>query len=713
MNAPPVLGQGIVRKDGILKVTGAASYAADNHLPGTAYAVLVGSTIPAGRIRRLDAQPALQAPGVIAVVTHENAPRLDSPGSMITGGEFAEHFFPLQEPEIFYWNQYVAVVVADTLERAEAAAALVRVEYDAARFDIDMEDHPAQVYQPAHYLVTQKLQIARGKLDDGLAAAEVSVSETYRTPQLNHHPMEPHATVADWTDAGLTIYEPTQWVMGLRSVVSKSFGLKPEQVRIISPFVGGGFGSKGFAWPHTLAAAMASRAARRPVKLVLTRAQLFTNAGHRGPTRQELVLAAKRDGRLTAIQHATLTTASMNGQHVESCGLATAMLYACPNVKITHTAARLNTSTPCPTRAPGEAPGLFALESAMDELAIKLGIDPVELRIRNHAEEDPEKEKPWSSKHLLECYQRGAERFGWSRRQAAPGSMRENGELVGYGMATATYPANKRDASAAVRIYADGRVVVRSATHDLGTGTYTSLAQVAADELGVPIEKVSCQLGDSTLPAASVSGGSSTSASVGPVVQEAARSLQEKLQGFASVAEAVRASGQDYLEAKAGHGMLSTVAAMVLPQKFSAHSFGAHFVEVRVNPATRQIRVSRVVAVIDAGRIMNALTARSQIQGGIVWGIGMTLLERTDWDPRTGTPVTRNLADYLVPVNADVPDIAVEFTDYPDLHFNPLGVRGIGEIGITGVTAAIANAVHHATGVRVRDLPITLDKILV
>ena len=447
-SSPPVVGQGIVRKDGLLKVTGAAVYTADQHLPGTAYAVLVGSTVPAGRIRRLDAQPALRAPGVITVVTHENAPRLHPPGGMATGGEFAEHFFPLQETEIFYWNQAVAVVVAATLEQAEEAAGLVRVEYDAAPFDIEMEGHPAQVYQPAHYLGSQKLQLSRGDLGAGLAAADLLVRETYRTPQYNHHAMEPHATVADWTDSGVTIYEPTQWVMGLRSVVSKSFDLKPEQVRIISPFVGGGFGSKGFSWPHTLAAAMASRAARRPVKLVLTRAQLFTNAGHRGPTRQAIVLAAKRDGRLTAVEHATLTTASMKGQHVEACGLATAMLYACPNVKITHTAARLNTSTPCPARAPGEAPGLFALESAMDELAIKLGIDPVELRIRNHADQDPEKEKPWSSKHLLECYQRGADRFGWNRRQAEPGSMREKGELVGYGMASATYPANKRDASA-------------------------------------------------------------------------------------------------------------------------------------------------------------------------------------------------------------------------------------------------------------------------
>jgi xanthine dehydrogenase YagR molybdenum-binding subunit len=709
----PVLGQGIVRKDGVLKVTGGATYTSDNRLPRMAYASLVRSTIPAGRIDHIDAGPARAAPGVLAIVTHENAPRLHPPGGLLTGGEFAEHFFPLQEPEIYFWGQYVAVVVADTLERAEDAAARVRVSYTPAPFETDMENHPAEIYEPSRYLVTQKLQIARGDVEAGKAAAEVSVHETYRTPYLNHNPMEPHATVADWTDGKLTIYEPTQWVMGLRSVVSKSFALKAEQVHIISPFVGGGFGGKGFSWPHTLAAAMASREAARPVKLVLSRAEMFASVGHRGPTRQELILGAKRDGRLTAIQHATFTSTSIKGNHVEACGLASSILYACTNVKITHRAARVNTGTPCPMRAPGEAPGLFALESAMDELALKLGLDPIELRLQNYAEEDPEKKQPWSSKHLRECYRRGAELFGWERRQPAPGSMQQDGELVGLGMATATYPANRRDGSAAVRIHADGRVVVRSATHDLGTGTYTTLAQVAADELGVPIGQVTCELGDSLLPKAGVSGGSSTSASIGPLVQEAARQLKEKLRGFPSVAEAVNQSAGGYLETRAEHGMLAVAAAELLSRGPSAHSFGAHFVEVRINPDTRQIRVHRVVAVIDGGRIMNSLTARSQIQGGIVWGIGMTLLERTDWDPRTGTPVTRNLADYLLPVNADVPDITVEFTDYPDLHFNPLGVRGIGEIGITGVTAAIANAVHHATGVRVRDLPITLDKILV
>jgi xanthine dehydrogenase YagR molybdenum-binding subunit len=372
--------------------------------------------------------------------------------------------------------------------------------------------------------------------------------------------------------------------------------------------------------------------------------------------------------------------------------------------------ARLNTGAPCPMRAPGEAPGTFALECAMDEFALKLGIDPVELRIRNHADENPQEGKPWSSKHLLECYMRGAELFGWKQRQPEARSMRENGEWVGFGMATATYPANKRDGSAAVRIYPDGRVVVRSATHDLGTGTYTSLAQVAADALDVPLDRVTCELGDSLLPQAGVSGGSSTSASVGPMVHEAAMKLRKKLLEFPSVGEAIANSGNGFLEARAEHSMLATAADM-LKKAPSAHSFGAQFAEVRIDARTSRIRVSRMVAVIDAGRIMNPLTARSQIQGGMIWGLGMALLETTQWDSKRGYPATRNLADYLVPVNADVPDLIVEFTDHPDLQFNPLGVRGIGEIGITGSAAAIANAVFHATGVRVRDLPVTIDKI--
>jgi xanthine dehydrogenase YagR molybdenum-binding subunit len=703
MNAP-ALGQPIERKDGISKVTGAASYAADVHLPRLAYAAAVRSTIAAGRIVGIDASAALASPGVIGVITHENAPRLHSPGSMLTGGEFAEKFFPVQDEHIYYWGQYVAVVVALTPAQAETGAHRLRVSYAASPFEFELESDRTKTERPLQDL-GERAQIRRGHFDAALREAEVVVAETYRTPYLHHHPMEPHATVADWRGDRLTIYEPTQWVMGLRSVVSKSFDLPAERVEIISPFVGGGFGSKGFSWPHTLLAAMASRHTGRPVRLELTRAEMFTSVGHRGPTRQEVVLAANRAGRLTGLRHATLTPTSIKGTFFETAGIGSGMLYACPNVEIVHDVAHLNTGSPTPMRAPGEAPGTFALESAMDELAVKLGIDPIDLRIRNHAATDPSKNEPWSSKHLLECYRRGGEIFGWAQRDPRPGHRVEAGELVGWGMATATYPANRRKSAAAVRAFPDGRVVVRAATQDIGTGTYTTLAQVAADALGVPVGQVSCEIGDSRLPPGNVSGGSSTSASMGPVVQAAARELRQKLSGT-DVGAAVKASGQPWVEAKAESSASSDRPGV------STHSFGAQFVEVRVNRLTRMIRVSRVVTVIDAGRIMNALTARSQIQGGVVWGISMALLERTEFDPRNGSPVTRNLADYLVAVNADVPDITVEFLDYPDLAFNSLGVRGIGEIGITGITAAIANAVFHATGIRVRELPITLDRLL-
>jgi xanthine dehydrogenase YagR molybdenum-binding subunit len=707
----PALGSEITRKDGPLKVTGTAMYSADVYLPHMAHAALVLSSVPAGRITHIDATAAMASPGFVSIVTHLNAPRLKPPGSLATGGEFAEHFFPLQDPEIYFWGQFVAVVVADTQQQADVAASLIRVDYERAPFEVDMDGSPSVAFVPKEAM-GQKIQIERGDFAGAATTAEVVVAETYRTAYVNHNPMEPHVTVADWREGGLTLYEPTQWVMGLQSVVSKSLDLKAEEVRVISPFVGGGFGSKGFSWPHTLAAAMASREARRPVKLALTRAQLFTSVGHRAPTRQDVELGATRAGLLTSIKHATYTQTSIKSDYVETCGLATSMLYRCPNVIVSHKAARLNTGTPCPMRAPGEAPGTFALESAIDELAEKLGIDPIDLRVRNHADEDPQKGKPWSSKHLLECYTRGAELFGWGRRLKTPRSNIKDGQWVGLGMATATYPANKRDGSAAVRIFADGHVIVRSATHDLGTGTYTTLAQIAADALGVPVDAVSCEIGDSLLPKAGVSGGSSTSATVGPVVHEAALKLKKALEGFASPAEAVAHSGKPFLEAEAQTGKLSAAAAQLLKTGPSAHSFGAQFAEVRVDPGTRQIRVSRVVSVIDAGRIMNPLTARSQIQGGIIWGIGMALLERTDWDKTLGHPVTRNLADYLLPVNADIPDITVEFTDYPDLEFNSIGVRGIGEIGITGTVAAIANAVYNASGIRVRDLPLSLEKIL-
>ena len=605
-------------------------------------------------------------------------------------------------------------MLARTLEQADEAARQLKVTYAAEPFVIEMDQAPSSAAEkPAVMMGTQKLQLKRGDLDQGRAAAVHTVEATYRTSYINHNPMEPHATVARWEGDELTLFETTQWVMGLRSVVSKSLDLRPEQVHIVSPYVGGGFGSKGFSWPHSIFAAVAAKQVQRPVKLVLSRAEMFTNVGRRGVTEQKLLLGADAKGQLTVVTHTTRTPRSIKGSHLESCGLATAMLYSCPNLDVSHEAIRLNIGSPTPTRAPGEAPGTFALESAMDELALKVGIDPIELRLRNYASMDEQKKLPFSSKQLVECYTRGAEMFSWKTRNPEVGSMREGNKLIGWGVATATYPANKRPSTAAVRIMADGSVVVRAAAHDLGTGTYTTLAQVAASELNVPIGSVHCDLGNSDLPMASVAGGSSTSASVAPPVREACLKLRKKL-GHVEQVPTVEAwktfvaqSGQPFVEEKGGNEKSADEN-----DKVSAHSFGAQFVEVEVDAVTREIRIRRALAVIDAGKIMNALTAKSQIQGGMIWGIGMALLESTELDPHSGGPITQNLADYLVPCNADIPDLAVEFIEVPDYAFNPLGVRGIGEIGITGITAAIANAVHHATGIRVRKLPLTLDKLM-
>ncbi len=735
------VGQPIPRKDGVLKVTGRARYPADVAVPTLAYGAVVLSTIPAGKIELIDDRASRGVAGFIGIVSCENAPKLQELGDL-PDGEYGERILPFQDRNVYFRGQYVALVVASTENGAREAAEKLKVNYAPVAFEVSME-HARDVYRPEKYNKKEPAQPKRGDFEGAKTSAEVSVEEVYLTPYMNHNPLEPHAALAKWEGDRLTIHETSQGVVGMGAVLAKLFSVPKENVEVISPFVGGGFGCKGFVWPHTVLATMAARVLQVPVKVNLRRQEMFTVVGHRGPTRQTIFLGATRDGKLTALRHATLTHTSIKGQHFESCGLATSVLYACPNAEFTHDVARVNTGSPTPMRAPGEAPGTFAIESAMDELAAKLQIDPIELRIRNHADEDPQHHKKFSSKHLLECYREGAELFGWGRRSPQPGSMREGSELVGWGMATAIYPANKRSAKAKVSVSASGEVVVRCATQDIGTGTYTTLTQIAADELGVPINVVRAEIGNSKLPPGGVSGGSSTSASVGPVVSAAAKDARAKLLKLAladrvsplyglapdaiethqgalvAKADASRKDGYKEILGRArqesveGEGSNEVAPDATEKAPFSEYSFGAQFVEVRVHALTKQIRVARVVTVIDGGRVLNALTAQSQIQGGVVWGIGMALMEATELDERLGAVVTRNLADYLVPVNADVPDITVKFINEPDLSFNTLGVRGIGEIGITGITAAIANAVYHATGVRVRELPIRVERLLV
>jgi xanthine dehydrogenase YagR molybdenum-binding subunit len=729
--AESLIGRPIDRKDGIAKVTGRATYVAEHRIDGVAYAMSVQSTIAQGAIVSITHPDLKEISGLLYILTHQNAPRLLPAGDYEQGGEPGEQLQPLQDAIVHYSGQHVALAVAETLESAQEAASRIKVRYVTEQPAVEMATALDDAYAPEKFFGS-KIQFSRGDCNTALRTAPVRIEQTYTTPTTHHNPIEPHATIARWDGDELTLYETTQWVLGVRSVAAKSFGIPPEKVHVISPFVGGGFGCKGFVWPHTLLAAMASRAAGRPVKLVLEREQMFSTVGRRGRTEQTITLAADHSGKLLGIRHATLTETSQVGHFMEPCGKLTSVLYACPNAEITHRVVRLNLGTPTSTRAPGESTGSFAIESAMDELAFNLNIDPIELRVRNHAGRDPESGKPFSSKHLIECYERGARAFGWSKRDPRPSSMREGGFLIGWGMATACYPANRRPASARVTISADGSVLVTAATHDLGTGTYTILAQIAADVLELPLDRVRCDIGDSALPRAPVSGGSSTTASVGQAVYLAAVDARDQL---ARLPPRIASDRRTVLAARLRNAGLTEIIGNSETQPagtdaqnpilqivkgrdgkpeepFSLHSFGAQLVEVRVERATGSIRVSRVVSVHDVGRIANHKTATSQIRGGVVWGIGMGLLERTAIDPKSGRVVTRNLADYLIPVHADIPEIEVELLNKPDPHINALGMRGIGEIGITGVAAAIANAVFHATGKRVRDLPITLDRLM-
>jgi xanthine dehydrogenase YagR molybdenum-binding subunit len=729
------VGQPIDRVDGRAKVTGAARYAADAPVDAPLHAVIVQATISRGRMTRIDESATRAVPGVVEVVTYRNAPRVPSIAFAFTM-PVQEELAPLQTDEVHYDGQHVAAVVGTTFEAAREGAALLRIEYERVPAELAIE-RAHQVDRPEQWF-GDDAQPRRGEPEDAYGASEVRVDATYVTPAENHNPLEPSVTVAEWRDGELIVHDSTQWVRGTRAALAKHFALDEERVRVIAPFLGGGFGCKGFFWPHAVIAAMAAKLTQRPVKLVLTREQMFTSVGRRSQTRQRLRVGAARDGRLRSVLHDVVSESSRVGTFVEAAGGVSTMLFDVPNVAVTHSVARLDVPTPTAMRAPGEAPGTFALGCALDELAYACGLDPLDVLRRNHAAADPSSGLPFSSKHLLACYERGAEAFGWSMRTPAPRSMRAGGELVGWGVATATYPAMRAPAEARVTIGVDGTIDVASATHDLGTGMYTILAQIAADALGVNPRGVRVRIGDSAFPVAPVAGGSMSSASVGPAVLDAAqRAYREALAiATSSGASPLHGLSEDAVEARDGAlrakddpsraiayaeivrlGASGAIEALGSAgpgdegERFSFHSFGAQFVEVRFDEELARLRVSRALGVFDCGRILNAKTARSQMIGGITWGIGMALLEETVRDERGGV-VTNNLADYHVPVNADIPNLEVQFVEEPDLAFNALGARGIGEIGITGVAAAVANAVYHATGVRVRDLPIVPEKLL-
>ncbi|HXI54440.1 MAG TPA: xanthine dehydrogenase family protein molybdopterin-binding subunit, partial [Polyangia bacterium] len=648
----------------------------------------------------------------------------------------------LQDDLILYNDQPVAVVVADTLERAQHAARLIDVQYVSTVPNIDLLRERTPPYAPEK-ITRGSTDTHTGNFDRAAADAPVRVDQTYTTPTENHHPMEPHGTVAVWRgDDHLTVYDSTQGVFGARRRLAALFGLAPQNIRVISLFIGGAFGSKGTPWSHVPLAVMAARVVERPVRLVLTRHQMFSLVGHRPVTRQHLILAADRQGKLLAVSHEVQSATSRFDEFVEPSASQTRMLYACPNIRTSHRLIRLDIPTPTFTRGPGEASGTYALESAMDELSYAVGLDPLELRLRNYTDVDPESGRPFSSKSLRECYRQGAARFGWDRRDAKVRSMRDGHQLIGWGMATSTYPAGQSVASAMARVQADGSAVIQTGSQDLGTGTYTIMAQIAADALGLSVDVVRVQLGDTQLPEAPLSAGSRTASSVGSAVRGAAAMARAKLvamaladpksplhglaEGQVGVADGHlypqddpdnpgRRDSYDAILKRAGQEEVTALyQAQEKPDRknYSHHSFGAQFAEVRVDEDLGEVRVARLVGAFAGGKILNAKTARSQLMGGMVWGIGMALLEETRRDARTGRVVTRDLADYHLPVNRDVPAIDVITVEEDDAHVNEVGAKGLGEIGITGAAAAIANAVYHATGKRIRELPITLDKLL-
>ncbi len=727
-----VVGQSLARVDGPLKVRGEAAYTSDRTMENLAYAVPVGSTIANGRIAALNLSRARQMPGVVEIYHRGNVGALYKPSP--DAGAIDEARPPFGDDVVRYYGQYVALVVAETFEEATAAAALVEVEYvDAAAPNVELElvadDEPAEVNR-------------RGDPEGAYDAAPVKIDHTYVTPAETHNPIELHASVATFDGDCFTLYETTQAIVNHRNVVSEILGVPRENVRIVMKFLGSGFGGKLWPWTHGTLAAAAARNLGRPVKLVVTRKQMFQTVGHRARTQQRVRMSALRDGTLTSLRHESINDAGMLDEYDENCGEATPYFYGTKNLRVTTAQTCRHVGSPTAMRGPGAVPGLFATESAYDELAIELGMDPVRLRLRNEPKRDQDLDVRFSSRHYAECLKLGAEKFGWSERLAKVGSMRKDGTILGWGVAGCSWIAGRFAAESRVELRADGSARVAIGTQDIGTGTYTVLAQIVAEATGIPIERIVVDLGDTRLPPGPTSGGSLVTSSVIPAVLEAARAAMTSAIDLARTQK--KAPFEDWspddlsfergkIVARNGSGgkqidfhqvLQHASVAMVSGTgkaarelggehpKYSLHSYGAQFVEVGWQPEIARLRVNRVVTVVDAGRIINPRTARNQIEGSIVMGVGMALFEQTNYEPRTGAPINANLADYIVATNADTPRMDVTFLDYPDTKVNELGARGVGEIGLAGVASAIASAVYHATGVRVRVLPIEIEKLL-
>jgi len=736
-----VIGAPITRIDGSLKVTGAARYAVDHPMDDVAFGVPVPSTVGNARIVRIDTSVAKRMPGVLTIITHENSDQLFRPASQLEQNSRAgEVRPPFEDDKVYYYGQYVALVVANTFEQAQDAASKIKVDYDSHPNVVEIGDAaPPQGPPRIHY--------TRGDADEAFKSAPAKIDQTYVIPVETHNPMEMHATIAKWEGDKVILYESSQGVVNHQHVMSEMLGIPVDRVQVISPFIGSGFGGKLFPWPHSLMAAMAAKRVDRPVKVVVPRSLMFTTVGHRPLTQQHMRLGATQDGKLLSIQHDVVQPTSLVDTYVEQCTGVTTMLYSCANVAAKQTLVPMNIGTPTPMRGPGIVPGLFPLESAMDELAIQLNLDPLELRLKNYAEQDESfnPARPFSSKRLRECYQAGAEKFGWSKRTPQVGSMKRGDEILGWGMATATWHAGRGSATVRVRLNADGTARASCATQDIGTGTYTVFAQVVSEKTGIPVDKIEVVLGDTSLPDGPTSGGSTVTATVLPAVDAATQGAVDRVIAAARTLPSSPfkrvSAGDDPPALKMTGGRIHVVGEApesgmpfqeVLVQKrlaalenesrtapdpaqahqYSAHSFGAQFIEVVWDPGIARIRVSRALTVIDAGKIINHRTGRNQILGAVVMGIGMAMFEETIYDSRNAKPLNNNFADYIVSTNADIPDLDCIFVEYPDLHLNEYGARGIGEIGLAGVASAVTMAVYHATGVRVRKLPVRIEDLL-
>ena len=746
-----IIGTSLVRRDGAAKATGQARYAADFSEAGMAYAYLSLSHVSKGRITRIDATAAEAVPGVQLVLTHSGLnEKLGEDGFIMSGGHFQSSFNPLGSDEVRYAGQIVGLTVADTAEAAEEAAGKLHFDYEATEAHASITDPGRET----RHLDKHDTDI--GDAEGAFAAAAVTVDATYFTPPQHHNPIELYAAMASWREGKLTLYVPSQWVIGKRAGIAKTLGLPVEDVHIVCPYIGGGFGSKASILWHTVFTAIAARRLGRPVKLVVGRGQMFTVGSFRPETRNHFRLGASADGTLQALIHEEEGQTSFLDDVIFPGSGVTTHMYACPNIKTRAGIVATDTNTPGFMRAPAETPSFFGFESAVDELAVALRMDPVALRLKNEPAMDPVKGLPFSSRSLVPCYQRGAELFGWARRDPAVGAMRApDGALVGWGCATATYPVAKVPSLARCSIAMDGRVTIGAAAHDLGTGTYTILAQVAADALGADVADVSVQLGDSDLPSSTVAGGSVTAGNAGSAVRLACLAARDKLLAAAvsdtgpfkgmdparldlvqgrvlapdgtakTIAEVMGESASGLIEATGTwapgdlqpeevKGGLAGGMAMAGPltKTHAMFSFGAIFVEVRIDPLTRVLRVPRMVGVFAAGTILNPRTARSQLLGGMVWGVGHALMEWTEIDHNAARFANTDLATYHMASCADTGDMTVEILEERDTEVNALGAKAVGELGIVGVAAAVGNAVFHATGRRVRKLPILVEDLL-